>query len=245
MAHPDIRTKNQPVPEQDGSALPFISAKNISKRYTDSDAIIEILKDLSIDIQAGETIAVIGESGIGKSTFLHILGTLDRPDSGTLYFQGQDVLALNNSKLATFRNRTIGFVFQFHYLLAEFTAIENVMMPGLIAGMRRKEAKDAAESILVRVGLKERLAHRVNDLSGGEQQRVALARALVMRPNILLADEPTGNLDQKNSQQVHEFLAELNREFQMTMVVVTHNLKLAAFMQRQMTIVDGRLVEIE
>ncbi len=245
MAHPDIQTQNQPVSAPEGDAPPFISAKNISKRYTDSNATIEILKDLSIDIQAGETIAVIGESGIGKSTFLHILGTLDRPDAGSLYFQGQDVLALNNSKLATFRNRTIGFVFQFHYLLAEFTAIENVMLPGLISGMRRKEITAAAESILVRVGLKERLSHRVNDLSGGEQQRVALARALVMRPDILLADEPTGNLDQKNSRQVHEFLAELNREFQMTMVVVTHNLKLAAFMQRQMTIVDGRLVEIE
>lgn len=223
---------------------PFIRMSGIFKRYEHNGSSIDILNDLSIEIEEGESIAVVGESGIGKSTFLHILGTLDRPDRGEFFFRQKDVFALDNTRLAEFRNRTIGFVFQFHYLLAEFSALENVMIPGLIAGRKKKEIRGDAEAILVRVGLKDRLTHRVNDLSGGEQQRVALARALVMRPRILLADEPTGNLDQKISHQVHEFLVELNREMGMTLIVVTHNMKLAHYMRRQMTIVDGKLVDI-
>ncbi len=224
--------------------MPLLQLSGVSKQFVHNGNTIEILNDASFSMHTGETIAVIGESGIGKSTFLHILGTLDRPDQGTFHFQGRNVFEMGDAKLAEFRNKRIGFVFQFHYLLAEFTALENVMMPGLIAGRKKKEFRTEAEAILVRVGLKERLSHRVNDLSGGEQQRVALARALVLKPQILLADEPTGNLDKKNSAQVHEFLVELNREMQMTMVVVTHNMELAQYMQRQMTIVDGRLVAV-
>jgi len=223
---------------------PFIRMAGITKRYVHNGGSIDILDELSLEIDPGDSIAVVGESGIGKSTFLHILGTLDRPDRGDFFYRGKSVFALDNAGLADFRNTTIGFVFQFHYLLAEFTAIENVMVPGLIAGLKKREIRGYAEAILVRVGLKDRLSHRVNDLSGGEQQRVALARALVLQPKILLADEPTGNLDQKISQQVHEYLVELNRDTGMTLVVVTHNMKLAQYMQRQMTIVDGKLVEV-
>jgi lipoprotein-releasing system ATP-binding protein len=188
---------------------------------------------------------VVGASGIGKSTLLHILGTLDRPDEGRLRIAGRDVEGLKAEVLARLRNEKIGFVFQFHHLLPEFDALENAMMPCLIHGMARRQAEAAAEAILVRVGLGQRLRHRVVDLSGGEQQRVALARALVMDPPLLLADEPTGNLDKRNSQQVHELLTELNADLKMAMVVVTHNLELAALMGRRATLVDGRLVPME
>jgi lipoprotein-releasing system ATP-binding protein len=187
--------------------------------------------------------AIVGASGIGKSTLLHILGTLDRPEDGELTIAGADVLHLDAERLARFRNRTIGFVFQFHHLLAEFTALENVMMPALIAGRDRHSARVAAASVLERVGLSARLDYRVGKLSGGEQQRVALARAVVLRPPLLLADEPTGNLDRTNSRQVHGLLLELNREQAMTLVVVTHNLELAGLMSRRVTIADGQLVE--
>lgn len=231
-------------PEAVENEQPLVRMENISKSFTTNGTTVSILDALCVDIHKGETIAVVGESGIGKTTFLHVLGTLERPDKGRVILAGVDVTAMKNNELAAFRNRLLGFVFQFHYLLPEFSTLENVMMPGLIAGMKRPEIKDAAESILVRMGLKKRLANRVVDLSGGEQQRVALARAIVMRPKILLADEPTGNLDQKNSDQVHEFLAELNREFDMTLIVVTHNPRLADYMERKMTIEDKRLVEV-
>ncbi|MFO8113462.1 MAG: ABC transporter ATP-binding protein [Desulfosalsimonadaceae bacterium] len=227
------------------SREPLIRLAGISKGFEYNSSPIHILRDAALSMHQGESIAVVGESGIGKSTLLHILGTLDKPDSGQFFFRGQNVFDMEKSQLASFRNTTIGFVFQFHYLLTEFTALENVMMPGLIAGMGRNRIKPEAEAILVRVGLKDRLSHRVNDLSGGEQQRVALARALVMKPPLLLADEPTGNLDIRNSIQVHDFLMQLNREMQMTMVVVTHNMKLAKCMQRCMTIQDGKLVNME
>jgi lipoprotein-releasing system ATP-binding protein len=225
-------------------AAPLICLSNINKSYHNNGVKIEVLNDLSFDIRVGETIAVVGESGIGKSTLLHILGALDRPDSGSLLFQGKNVFEFDSAAMAKFRNQTLGFVFQFHYLLAEFSAIENVMMPGLIMGRSRRQIQEAAESILVRVGLKNRIHHRVMELSGGEQQRVALARALVLKPGILLADEPTGNLDQKNSRQVHELLMELNHEFNMTIVVVTHNMKLAGLMGKRLTLVEGKLFEI-
>lgn len=228
-----------------GTDASFIRLEGLYKGFEYNSNPIEILNDASLGIDRGESIAVVGESGIGKSTLLHILGALDTPDKGHFFFRGKNVFDMDKKQLATFRNRSIGFVFQFHYLLAEFTSLENVMIPGLIGGMSKGAIKPQAEEILVRVGLKDRLSHRVNDLSGGEQQRVALARALVMKPEILLADEPTGNLDSKNSAQVHEFLIELNREMQMTMVVVTHNIKLARYMQRQMTIHDGKLVDME
>ena len=221
----------------------FVAIRDLHKSYNDSRQRIDILKGIDFDIAAGETLAVVGASGIGKSTFLHILGTLDRPDQGQLLFKGEDVFKFDDDKLARFRNKSIGFVFQFHHLLPEFSALENAMMPALIHGLSKTSAMETAEAILDRVDLKDRLHHRVGKLSGGEQQRVALARALVLKPDILLADEPTGNLDAGNSAQVHELLMELNQEIRMTLVVVTHNLELASYMQRRVTIVDGLLLE--
>ena len=221
----------------------LISARHLKKSFSNGEVRIDVLKDININLSAGETVAIVGASGIGKSTLLHILGTLDRPDSGSLLFKGDDVFLFDDVKLARFRNQSIGFVFQFHHLLPEFSAAENAMMPALIQGMSKHDAAEAAEAILVRVGLKDRLKYRVGKLSGGEQQRVALARALVLNPVALLADEPTGNLDKGNSEQVHELLLELNQELSMTLVVVTHNLELASQMHRRVTISDGRLKE--
>jgi lipoprotein-releasing system ATP-binding protein len=227
--------------EQDNSSL--VLARDLKKSYISSGSTIDILKSVDLTLMAGETVAIVGASGIGKSTLLQIMGTLDQPDSGNLWFQGKNIFKLNPFQLASFRNSSIGFVFQFHHLLPEFTALENAMMPGLIKGLSKTTSRNLAEKILVRVGLKSRLQQQVTKLSGGEQQRVALARALVLKPALLLADEPTGNLDQKNSEQVHELLMELNRELNMTLVVVTHNMKLASYMDRRVTIMDGNLVE--
>ena len=221
----------------------LITVRGLSKSFSNNGIRIEILKSINFDLDAGETISFVGASGIGKSTLLHILGTLDRPDSGTFLFQDKDVLLFDDEKLARFRNESIGFVFQFHHLLPEFSAVENTMMPALIKGVSKKEARESAETILVRVGLKDRLSYRVNKLSGGEQQRVALARALVLEPVILLADEPTGNLDEKNKNHIHDLLLELNQELGMTLVVVTHNMDLASYMSRSVTIIDGQLVK--
>jgi len=221
---------------------PLIRIQNLHKRFTNGGREnIDIFTGAQMDIQPAESVAVVGASGVGKSTFLHILGTLDRPDQGTVFFKGQDIFLLDRYQLAGFRNRSIGFVFQFHHLLAEFNALENTMMPALIGGRTRREAGAAAEEMLVRVGLKERLRHPVSKLSGGEQQRVALARALVLKPPLLLADEPTGNLDQENSDRVHTLLMELNQEFSMTVLIVTHNMELAACMSRCITIKNGLL----
>jgi lipoprotein-releasing system ATP-binding protein len=233
--HPESAADPQP---------PIIRMKGISKAFSGSGGTIEVLRDLSLDIHAGETAALLGESGIGKSTFLHILGTLEPPDHGGIIYRGEDVARFDADRLAAFRNRVIGFVFQFHYLLEEFSALENTMMPGLIRRRKKQAVQEAAEKILVRVGLQDRLGHRVSRLSGGEKQRVALARALVLGPEMLLADEPTGNLDKKNSRQIHELLLELNEELGMTIVVVTHNLELAGCMRRQMTLVDGKLLDV-
>ncbi len=221
---------------------PLIKAVGISKSFQNAGNRIDILKDAAFSLEAGETVAVVGASGIGKSTFLHLIGTLERPDEGVLLFQEKDVCKFDALSLARLRNKFIGFVFQFHHLLPEFSALENTMMPALIQGIKKPAAREAAERILVRVGLKDRLTHRVTKLSGGEQQRVALARALVLRPRVLLADEPTGNLDRLNSDQVHELLMELNREFNMAMVVVTHNAELASFMSKRVTILDGKVI---
>lgn len=223
----------------------LVKVRDLYKGYDSSGGRIEILAGVDFDIARGETIAIVGASGIGKSTLLHILGTLDRPDQGEVFFNDIDVFKLRGADLARFRNESVGFVFQFHHLLPEFTAIENAMIPWLIKGAKNGTAKAHAEEMLVRVGLKERLNHMVTKLSGGEQQRVALARALVLKPHILLADEPTGNLDKKNSEQVHDLLLELNREFGMTLVVVTHNTELAAYMSRRVTILDGLPAEAD
>jgi lipoprotein-releasing system ATP-binding protein len=228
--------RKKPVTDQ------LLSVQDLCKSYNTSGARIDILKQANLELNAGETLAIVGASGIGKSTLLHLLGALDRPDSGTYLFQGEDIFLFDNVRLAQFRNKSLGFVFQFHYLLPEFSAFENTMMPALIKGLSKQKAREAAEAILVRVGLKDRLHFRVGKLSGGEQQRVALARALVLNPVILLADEPSGNLDKGSSELVHNLLLELNKEFCMTLIVVTHNMELASYMSHRMTIVDGQLV---
>jgi lipoprotein-releasing system ATP-binding protein len=228
-----------------GGNASMISLRGLCKRFEHNGVSIEILKNLNYDFDAGETVAIVGASGIGKSTLLHIIGTLDRPDQGQLRFKGRDLFKFNDAQLAHFRNVTVGFVFQFHHLLPEFSALENVMIPGLIQGLQSEDAGTAAKAILDRVGLSGRLNHRVGKLSGGEQQRVALARALVLKPAILLADEPTGNLDENNSRQIHDLLLELNQELGMTLIVVTHNPSLAALLTRKVTIVGGRLVALD
>jgi lipoprotein-releasing system ATP-binding protein len=226
-----------------GTEAPLVQVHGLCKWFPTRDGRLEILKGADLTMAAGETLAVVGASGIGKSTLLHILGTLERPDGGQVVLEGKDIFAHNDDRLAQVRNQRIGFVFQFHHLLPEFSALENAAMPVMIAGDDRKTALAESEQILSRVGLSDRLHHRVGELSGGEQQRVALARALVLKPPLLLADEPTGNLDRKISAQVHQLLLELNAEFGMTVVVVTHNPDLAEMLDRQVTIVEGKLVD--
>jgi lipoprotein-releasing system ATP-binding protein len=223
---------------------PLISLEGISKQFASKTATLDILKETNFQIYRGETIAVVGPSGIGKSTLLNIIGTLDKPETGRLLYQGQDLFALNDERLARFRNEQIGFVFQFHYLLQGFTAMENVIIPGLIARMDKKFIEKQAAKLLERVGLDSRRTQRVEDLSGGEQQRVAIARALVMEPALLLADEPTGNLDQKNSDSVHALLSDLNKELNMTVIVVTHNNKFAKMMERTVTLHGGEIIAV-
>lgn len=225
------------------SSKPEICIRNLTKSFVANGCGVDVLKGLSMNIHAGETIAVTGASGVGKSTLLHILGTLDRPDDGQVLFRGKDVFALSDERLAEFRNQTIGFVFQFHYLLPEFSALENTMMPAIIKGLKRPEARDIAEPILVRVGLKERMDHLIGELSGGEQQRVAIARALVLKPDVVLADEPTGNLDSRNSEKLHDLIMTLNEEYNATMVVATHNRKLADKLSRCVRLADGTLCQ--
>jgi|UniRef100_A0A7C5AM66 lipoprotein-releasing system ATP-binding protein len=217
-----------------------ISVQDLKKTFITDGNRVEVLKGLDLDIYTGETLAVVGASGVGKSTLLHILGTLERPSAGRVLWDGEEVFSLDDQRLAAFRNRKVGFVFQFHHLLSEFDALENVMMPALIARLPRSQAQELAEAILVRVGLKDRLHQRISTLSGGEQQRVAVARALVLNPEVLLADEPTGNLDPKSGAQVQELLVELNQEQGLTSVIVTHNLELARVLHRRITLVDGK-----
>ena len=221
-----------------------ITVRGLVKTFATNGNLVEVIKGLDLDIYAGETLAVVGASGVGKSTLLHILGTLERPTGGKVIWEGEEVFTLDDRRLAAFRNRKVGFVFQFHYLLPEFDALENVMMPALIARVHKQQAREDAEAILVRVGLKHRLRHRVSTLSGGEQQRVAVARALVLKPEVLLADEPTGNLDPHSGAQVQELLLELNREQGLTSVIVTHNLELAQALTRQITLVDGKAMTV-
>ncbi|HAA03324.1 MAG TPA: ABC transporter ATP-binding protein [Syntrophobacteraceae bacterium] len=218
-----------------------VQALGLQKVFGSGPQRVELFHELNLHIAPGERLAIIGASGVGKSTLLHILGTLDRPTAGKILFGDRDVLAWSDKDLARFRNRHIGFVFQFHHLLPEFNALENTVMPGLIAGMPKKEAVSLAVPLLERLGLGRRLKHRPGELSGGEQQRVAVARALLLSPSVFLADEPSGNLDSRTSGQLHELLVALNEELQLTMVVVTHNSDLAAMMQRTLRLVDGQL----
>ncbi|RMG73740.1 MAG: ABC transporter ATP-binding protein [Nitrospirae bacterium] len=219
---------------------PLVSVKALRKNYLTEAGELEVLKGIDLEIQRAEMVAVVGASGVGKSTLLHILGTLDRPTSGQVLFDGVDVFGLNDPELAEFRNRKIGFVFQFHHLLPEFSALENVMMPALIGGMERDEAIVRAEGLLSELGLSERLQHRPGELSGGEQQRVAVARALVMEPSLVLADEPTGNLDTRTGRELFCLLKKLNSERGITFLVVTHNEELASGCSRVVKMVDGR-----
>lgn len=219
----------------------LLEVRGLSKTYEMGKNRVEVLKGIDLDLNEGTTTALVGASGAGKSTLLHLLGALDRPSAGTVRFGGDDLFARSDGDLAEFRNRSIGFVFQFHHLLSEFTALENVMMPALIARMSYREARSAAEELLDEVGLGQRLIHRPGELSGGEQQRVAIARALVLSPALLLADEPTGNLDMKTSEGIHAVLADLQQRKGLTLIVVTHNEQLASAMGRTVRLIDGRL----
>lgn len=220
----------------------WIQVQQVFKSYGNGSKRVEVLKGIDLTLSKGERVAIVGASGVGKTTLLHVLGTLDHPTSGKVFYGEKDVFTLHERDLALFRNREIGFVFQFHHLLPEFNALENTMMPCLIQGMLNKEASFRAEAILTLVGLKKRLSHKPGELSGGEQQRVAVARALVLEPEVLLADEPTGNLDTKTGESVFDLLQELNRIKGVTLIVVTHNLKLAGQLPRQIHLFDGKAV---
>jgi len=224
---------------------PLLQVQGLHKHFGSGERRIDVLRGIDLTLSGQESIAVVGASGVGKSTLLHILGTLEQPSGGEVFYEGVDVFSFQEPQLAAYRNRTIGFIFQFHHLLSEFTALENSMLPALIGRQSKAVSKERAEFVLNLVGLSHRLQHRVGELSGGEQQRVAIARALVLNPKILLADEPTGNLDTKSSRNIHELMLRLNREQEVSLVVVTHNMELAGMMQRQLQMKDGLLNEIE
>jgi lipoprotein-releasing system ATP-binding protein len=219
-----------------------LQLQNIYKSFQHSGTLIEVLKGVDLLVSRGESVAITGASGVGKSTLLNIMGTLEPPTKGIVQFENQNVHELNETSLCRLRNREIGFVFQFHHLLPEFDALENTTMPALIARSNRKQAREMAKQILTKVGLKDRVHHRIGELSGGEQQRVAIARALIMRPKVLLADEPTGNLDRITGEGIIDLLLKLNKEEGLTMVIATHNLRLANRMSQEREIVDGRLL---
>jgi lipoprotein-releasing system ATP-binding protein len=221
--------------------MPFLSVSSLNKRYRVGAEPIHVLRDLDLAVEAGEMVAIVGASGVGKSTLLHLLGGLDRADSGTIRIGDAEVTSLEDQALVAFRNRHVGFVFQFHHLLPEFSAVENAEMPLRIARLAPSEARPRAAGLLERVGLAERLAHRPGMLSGGEQQRVAVARALVMRPSLLLADEPTGDLDEDTAEALHALLREMHRESALTSVIATHNPRLAASCDRTLRLEGGRL----
>ncbi len=225
-----------------GVATPFLEVVDVFKSYFLNGKRIDVLRGVNVRIEKGELVSLIGASGTGKSTFLHVLGTLDSPAAGELLFEGKKVFEMNDAQVAEFRNRTIGFVFQSHHLLPEFTALENVAMPALILREDRRKAFTRAHELLEKVGLGHRAEHRPGELSGGESQRVALARALVLQPALLLADEPTGNLDPATGEGIHQLLRDINRDLGVTAIVVTHNEVLAKSMPRQLRLRDGQVV---
>ncbi len=222
---------------------PLIAVEGLSKRFGAGSSAIDVLQGVDLVLEAGDRVAIVGQSGVGKSTLLHVLGTLDRPSGGRVLFRGEDVFARSSSDLARLRNQFLGFVFQFHHLLPEFSAVENVMMPGLLRGRARDEMRERAGQILGEVGLSHRLDHPVGKLSGGERQRVAVARALVLEPPVVLADEPTGNLDPSTGADVAGLLLEMNRTRGTTLVVVTHSARMAEQLGRTLVLADGRLEE--
>jgi lipoprotein-releasing system ATP-binding protein len=222
-----------------------LEARNVQRRFQQGPVTLEVLHAVNVAINAAERLSIVGASGSGKTTLLQILGGLDKPSSGEVLVDGKNIHALSERDRGELRNHAIGFVYQFHHLLPEFSALENVAMPLLVRRMHTGEAKDRAREILKRVGLGERLDHRPHQLSGGERQRAAVARALVTQPKLVLADEPTGNLDGKNAEQVFELMLELNRERRTSLVVVTHDMRIAARMERVLEIVDGVLNEID
>ena len=224
-----------------GFDVAFVSVIGLNKSYTVGSQQIHVLRDLDLEVAAGEMLAVVGASGVGKSTLLHLVGGLDRSDSGAIRIADTDLTAIPDASLVEFRNRTVGFVFQFHHLLPEFDAAENVEMPMRIARLPRTEASRRAADLLTRVGLGERLRHRPGMLSGGEQQRVAVARALVMKPALLLADEPTGDLDENTADSLHDLLREMHAEHGLTSIIATHNPRLAAACDRVLRMEQGRL----
>ncbi len=221
---------------------PLLAARALEKSYpTGGGRTLEVLRGLHFDASPGEVVAIVGESGTGKSTLLHLLGALDRPDAGTVYYRGEDVFRKSDEELAAFRNREIGFIFQFHHLLPEFTALENVAMPALIRHQRFRDVRDRARELLHTLGLEDRASHRPSELSGGEQQRVAVARALMNEPGLVLADEPTGNLDTKTADRMHDEILRLSRTFDHTFIIVTHNRALASIADRIMRLEEGLL----
>lgn len=222
---------------------PIIQLKNVHKTFQISNQKVDALRGVDLSMQKGQLVAVTGRSGSGKSTLLHVIGTLDTPSSGAVALNGRDVSNLSDKDASLFRNRTVGFVFQMNNLLPEFSALENVIMPGLIAGLSPNALRDRAKALLTAVDLSHRLDHRPAELSGGEQQRVAIARALLMEPPILLCDEPTGNLDKKNGERVEEILMELSRRTAVTMLLVTHDAELAKRMPSQVVMEDGKIVD--
>ena len=221
-----------------------IQIVDLRKSYPSGSTELHVLNGIDITVETGDIVSIIGDSGVGKSTLLNLLGALDRPTGGTVLYEGQDIFKFTNRELALFRNRELGFVFQFHHLLPDFSAIENVMMPALIAGKKKEEARKLAAELLKNVGLMGREQHKPSNLSGGEQQRVAVARALINNPKVVLADEPTGNLDRKTSEEVHDLLWELNRGMNQTFVIATHNESLAQRSDRVIRLADGRAEEI-
>ncbi|HKC58833.1 MAG TPA: ABC transporter ATP-binding protein [Myxococcales bacterium] len=223
---------------------PLLEGRGLHKSYWLGEKEIHVLRGASFALRAGEMASLVGPSGVGKSTFLHVVGTLDPPTAGHVLFDGQDAFEMGEEPLARFRNRNVGFVFQFHYLLPEFTALQNAAMPGLISRLPREEAEQVARETLELVGLGHRLDHRPGELSGGEQQRVALARALVLKPRLLLADEPTGNLDEATGEGIHQLLLDLNRRLGIAAIVVTHNPRLAERMPRRLRLHEGLVVEV-
>lgn len=218
--------------------MAILSAKNIHKKY----GTVEVLRGVDIEVEKGEIVSIVGPSGSGKSTLLHILGTLDKADAGQVFLRDENITFLNGDKLAHFRNSNIGFVFQFHHLLPEFTALENVCIPGWLSTRKKSAVQERATEILMLLGLRDRLENKPNELSGGEQQRVAVARALINNPEVVFADEPSGNLDSANAKELHQLFFDLRQQFKQTFLIVTHNEELAQQSDRMLTMKDGKII---